>query len=290
MLHFDLVEALVDIQIAGAFWNVFAIHFQTGECLANFDGAGVHPADGGDTAVIIVAKRGDENLQGRVKIHHGGWNVAQDGLEKRLEVRAEFGGETGLGGSGLGVDDREIGLLVGGAQFNEQVKGLVENAFGFCIFAVNFINNDHGFVAHFEGFLEHETGLRHGTFGSIHQQQHTVHHIHDAFHFAAEIGVTGCIHDVDLDRFASDRIRDGDGRVLGQDGDATLALEVVRVHHALGYLLVVTEGVRLAQETIHQGGFAMVDVGNDGNVTEIGACFEHKSAFRVELSAISFQQ
>jgi hypothetical protein len=34
----------------------------------------------------------------------------------------------------------------------------------------------------------------------------------------------------------------------------------------------------------------VIDVGNNGNITEIGACFEHKSAFRVGLSAISFQQ
>ena len=184
-----------------------------------------------------------------------------------------------MGTGSLGIYYREICLLIGGTQFDEQVKGLVQNAFWFGILAVDFIDDHHGFVAHFQGFLENKTGLRHGAFGSIHQQKHTVHHIHDAFHFAAEIGVTGCIHDVDLDRFASDRIRDGDGRVLGQDGDAALALEVIRVHHALGYLLVVTEGVRLAQETIHQGGFTVIHVGNDGNIAKIGSFFQHSSAF-----------
>ena len=246
MFHLDLVEALVDIQIAGTLRDVLAIHLQTRQGLADFDSASVDTANGGDATVIVITERGDENLQRRIKIHHGGRDVAQDGLEERLEVRAEIGGITGLGAGGLGVDDREIGLLVGGAQFDEQVKGLVENALGFGIFAVDFVDNDHGLMAHFQGFLEHETGLRHGAFGSVHQQQHAIHHVHDAFHLAAKIGMAGGIDDVDLDGFAGDWIGDGDGGVLGQDGDATLALEVVRVHHALGHLLVVTEGVRLA--------------------------------------------
>jgi hypothetical protein len=44
------------------------------------------------------------------------------------------------------------------------------------------------------------------------------------------------------------RVRERDGGVLGQDGDAALAFEVVGIHHALGHLLVLAEGVRLAQQ------------------------------------------
>ena len=59
-----------------------------------------------------------------------------------------------------------------------------------------------------------------------------------------------------------------DGAVLGQDGDAALALQVVAVHHALGHLLVVAEGAGLAQQLVDQRGLAVVDVGDDGDVAK----------------------
>ena len=58
----------------------------------------------------------------------------------------------------------------------------------------------------------------------------------------------------------------GDRAVLGEDGDAALALEVVRVHDALDHVLVRGEGAGLAQELVDQRGFAVVDVGDDGDV------------------------
>ena len=134
-------------------------------------------------------------------------------------------------------------------------------------------------MAHFQGLLEHEARLRHGAFGGIHQQQHPVHHVHDAFHLPAEIRMAGSIHDVDLDGLAGDRVRDGDGGIFGQDGDAALAFEVIGVHHALGHLLVVAEGMRLAQQPVHQGGLPVVDVGDDCNIAEIGSFFQHSSTF-----------
>ena len=122
----------------------------------------------------------------------------------------------------------KIRLSIGGAQFDEQIKGLVEHTLRFSILAIDFIDDDDGFMAHLQGFLEHETSLRHGAFGGIHEQQHAIHHVHDAFDLAAEIGVAGGIHNIDFDRFTGYGIRDGDGGVLGQDGDAALAFEVVR--------------------------------------------------------------
>jgi hypothetical protein len=56
--------------------------------------------------------------------------------------------------------------------------------------------------------------------------------------------------------------------VLGQDGDAALALDVVAVHHAFGDLLVLAEGAALAQQLVDQGGLAVVDVGDDGDVAD----------------------
>ena len=50
---------------------------------------------------------------------------------------------------------------------------------------------------------------------------------------------------------------------------AALALQVVRVHHAFGDLLVLAEGAALAQRLVDQRGLAVVDVGDDGDVADL---------------------
>ena len=57
-----------------------------------------------------------------------------------------------------------------------------------------------------------------------------------------------------------------DRGVLGEDGDAALALEVVGVHDALGDLLVGAEHAALAEQRVDQRRLAVVDVGDDGDV------------------------
>ena len=61
---------------------------------------------------------------------------------------------------------------------------------------------------------------------------------------------------------------------LGEDGDAALALEVVGIHRPLGDALVFAEGAGLLQQPVDQGGLAMVDMGDDGDVAKVhGAVF-----------------
>jgi len=47
-------------------------------------------------------------------------------------------------------------------------------------------------------------------------------------------------------------------------GDAAFAFEIIGIHDALGNLLVLAEGMSLAQEEIHERGLAVVHVRNDG--------------------------
>ena len=64
-------------------------------------------------------------------------------------------------------------------------------------------------------------GLRHRAVGGVDQYQNPVDHAEDAFDLAAEIGVAGCVDDVDPDLPPDHR------RAFGEDGDAALALELV---------------------------------------------------------------
>ena len=108
----------------------------------------------------------------------------------------------------------------------------------------------------------HEAGLRHRAFDRIDQQQHAVDHRQHALDLAAEVGVARGVDDVDVRAFVIDRA------VLGQNGDAALLFQVVGVHDALGDLLVRGEGAGLAQQLVDQGGLAVVDVGDDGDIAE----------------------
>src|SRR4029450_10389935 len=58
-------------------------------------------------------------------------------------------------------------------------------------------------------------------------------------------------------------------RVFRADGDSLLALEIHRVHHALLDLLIGAKGPRLAQELINQRRLAMINVRNDGYITDL---------------------
>src|SRR5205807_2423356 len=61
----------------------------------------------------------------------------------------------------------------------------------------------------------------------------------------------------------------GYGGELREDGDATLALEVVRVHRAVGDDLARAELSRLAQEAVDERRLAVVDVRNDRDVADV---------------------
>jgi hypothetical protein len=73
--------------------------------------------------------------------------------------------------------------------------------------------------------------------------------------------VAGRIDDVNPGAAVFDRA------VLGEDGDAALSLDGILIHDAIAHLLVGGEGPGLLQQAIDQRGLAMIDVGNDGDVS-----------------------
>ena len=79
------------------------------------------------------------------------------------------------------------------------------------------------------------------------------------------------IDDVDLDA------AHGDGDVLGEDGDAAFAFQVVGVEDEPVLAadepvqLFLAEKAGLAQHVVDQRGFSVVDVGDDGDIADIGA-------------------
>ena len=119
-----------------------------------------------------------------------------------------------------------------------------------------------GLQADLQRLADHELGLRHRPLGRVDEHDGAVDHRQDALDLAAEIGVAGRVDDVDAGVLPDDRGR------LGQDGDAALLLEIVRIHHALGDALVLAEGAGLLEQLVDERGLAVVDVGDDGDVAK----------------------
>jgi len=128
---------------------------------------------------------------------------------------------------------------------------------------VDLVDHHNDPVAQLQGLGEHEAGLGHGALGGVHQQDDAVDHLQDALHLAAEVGVARGIHDVDLGVLVPD------GGVLGQDGDAPLPLQVAGVHDPVHHLLILPVDAALLQHLVHQRGFAVVDVGDDGDISQM---------------------
>ena len=109
---------------------------------------------------------------------------------------------------------------------------------------------------------QHETGLRHGALCCVNQQDNAVDHLEDTLYLAAEVCVPRGVNDVDLGALVVD------GGVLCQNGDAALPLQIVGVHNAIYDLLVFPIDAALLEHLVYQGSLTVVNVGNDGYVSD----------------------
>ena len=195
------------------------------------DLAALDAADADQADVVVVVELADAHLERAVQIHraaarHASMIASNSGVMSPSRARPV---QAGVAVQRRGVDDREVELLVGGAEAVEQVEGLVEHPVRTRAGAVDLVDHDDRLEAHREGLLGDEAGLRHRAVHRVDQDQHRVDHRQHALDFAAEVGVARGVDDVDAVCSLP-----GDGGVLGQDRDATFLFLVVAVHHALG--------------------------------------------------------
>ena len=256
-----------------------AVHAADGHHVG-LDGAALDATDADAAHVVVVVDGGDQQLQRLVRVALGRGDVLQDAVEQRAQVGARLAPVRGGGaGASRGVDHRAVQLLVAGVQVDQQLQRLVQHLVAARVRAVRLVDDDDDLQVQLQRLLQHEARLGHRAFKGVHQQQHAADHLQHALYLAGEVRVAGGVHDVDL------RVAVVHGRVLRQNRDAALALQVVGVHHAVGNLLVRTEYAALLQHLVHQRGLAVVDVGDNGDVSQIISYnFQSKDSFLRSVS------
>ena len=191
-------------------------------------------------------------------------NVLDDEIEKRAEtfVLRAFRRIVHPAVTAGTVEDREVELLIGGVEIGEEVEHFVDDFFVASVRAVDLVDRYDRAKTDLQRLADNDLGLRHRAFGGIDENDRTVHHRQDALDFTAEVGVAGCVDDVDA------CILPDDGGRLGKNGDAAFLFEIVGVHDAFCNALVLAEGAGLLQKLVDEGGFPMVNVRDDRDVAK----------------------
>ena len=77
------------------------------------------------------------------------------------------------------------------------------------------------------------------------------------------------VDDVDGVFFAILRVDPFNGQIFGLNGNPFFPLEIHRVHRALLHFLVFTVGAALLKQAVHEGSFAVINVGDNSDITDV---------------------
>ena len=218
-----------------------------------------------DTANVFVVVDGrNKILEWAIDIAFRCRNFGEDGIEQRVQV---FTANTRFEGSSTfftgAVQNFGFQLFFSCIQIEEQVVNFFTNFFVSCVRTVGFIYNDDNFMAQLQRFLQNETGLWHWTLEGVYQQDNTVYHFQNTLNFAAEVSMAWGIDNVDFYIFISDC------SIFCKNGDAAFFFQVTGVHNTVLYGLVFAESTALFQHLVNQGGFTVVNVGDDRNISQV---------------------
>ena len=160
----------------------------------------------------------------------------------------------------LRIDHGKIELVFGRVEIDEEIVNFIEHLGRTRVGPVDFVQHHDRRQLGRQRLLQDVARLRQRPFARIDEHEHAIHHAQRTLDFAAEIAVARRIHNIDF------RAAIGNLGVLREDRDAALALQVVRVHHALDHFLVRAENTALAQHGVDERRLPMIHVGDDGDI------------------------
>ena len=251
----------------------------------------------------------EEGFTPETLAHLGLVNTELGGVHLGEAVDGEGPGlETGTDGDGtLFGGDGEVahdGVVVGGDDDVDVLEGLDEALVGlfgveleFEDGTIDLVDEDDGADTLGEGLAEDGLGLDADTFDAIDDDEGTISDTEGGGDFGGEIDVSGGVDEVDQevalgglevrDESGIDVVVQGDGG--GLDGDTTggfVGTGVEETSVTRGFLLDDTGG---GDEGVGEGGLAVIDVGNDGHVTDlVGAVHEFADLFDCEVDHVCF--
>ena len=236
--------------------------------LARLERSAHDSSDRQPSEVVRCVEVRDERLHRGIGVAGRAGNGLEDQVEERAETRAcwwDTDPDHRAALSGDRRDDGKLDVVIRCFEIEEELVDLVENGLCPCVGTVDLVDDDHGGQIAGERLGQHVPGLRHRTFGGVHQQEHAVDHGERPLDLSCEVGVARRVDQVDRDTLPLDR------GGLGEDGDAALALLVVRIHHSVDRCLVRGEDTGCGEQAIHEGGLAVIYVRDQRNVAVGGA-------------------
>ncbi len=197
-------------------------------------------ANGQAPDVRIVIQGGDQELQRLFRVVGRGWHRPENFFQQRGEGRVfAIGFRTAGAGFGIAIIHGEVELRFRCIEIDEQIGNFVQNLCWARIATVNFIDHHNRCQLGFERFAEDKTRLWQWPLTRIHQEHDAVNDFEHALDFAAKVGMSRCVNDI------NPRAVIRNGRILRHNGDTAFAFQVNRIHDALGHGLVVTKDATL---------------------------------------------
>ena len=241
------------------------------------------PADADPADVFVVVNVADDRLQRSVQVALRRRDLGKNGIEQR--------GEVGTGNGGVvscpalfraGINHLEIKLIVVRAELDEKVDDSVDGGVEVAAF-VDFVNANDGLFIERKRFFQYVARLRHAAFHRVDEKNHAVYHGEDPLYFAAEIGVSRGVDNVDFRVFVNNR------SVLCEDGNSSFFFDIAAVHDSFRHDFVASENVILLQKPVDEGGFAVVDVRDDRDISYVASDihmeFSYSNSFSIYFVA-----
>ena len=222
--------------------------------IAGLDGALEH-ADINDNALVTVVHTvEDQSLEGRVLIAHRGGNVLNHPLQNVLNADAHFGGDAR--GVQTGQTDYVLHFLCDPIRLRTGQIDFVQDG------------NDFQVVLHGQIGVGQRLGFH--TLAGVHHQHGAFTGGQAAADFVTKVHMARGIDQIQLISFAVFCvIIQGNG--TGLNGNAALPFQIHVVQQLIFHQTLV-HGVGFLQDAIGQGGFAVVNVSNDAEISDVVAC------------------
>ena len=226
---------------------------------AGADGAFHHADVVDDAAVGIVDGVKDERLERVARVALGGGNLVHDLVKHLVHVEARLRGNA-----------RNLFGVVA-----QKVAHEFGNVVGLCARQVHLVQHrDDGQVV-FDGEVEVRQRLRLDALACVHHEDGAFAGGQGAAHFVREVHVPRRVDHVQDVFLAVFLVHHADGVRL--DGNAAFALQVHVVQELVRHL-VFRDGLRQFNHAVGKGGLAVVDMGDDAEISDI-VVLRHRYSF-----------